>query len=220
MRIQLAITEDVQNYVADVSLREPDVLRALRAETAQRPERNMQVSPEEGQFLHVLVRAIGARKALEVGVFTGYSLVSTALALPEGGSVIACDISEQWAAVALDYCHRAGVADKVDLRVGDARETLAALIAEPEAVGTFDFVFLDSDKTGYDTYYEAALTLLRPGGLLVADNVLWSGHVADPSIQDEDTCALRDFNAKLLKDARVDISMIPFADGLTFAVKR
>lgn len=220
MRLQVSITEQLQDYVADVSLREPEVLRELRKETSELPERNMQVSPEEGQFLNVLVRAIGARRALEVGVFTGYSLVSTALALPEEGTVIACDISEQWASVALEYCRRAGVADKVDLRVGDARQTLAALVAMPGAAGTFDFVFLDADKPSYDTYFEAALTLLRPGGLIVADNVLWSGHVADESVQDQDTRALRAFNAKLSQDDRVDISMIPFADGLTLAVKR
>lgn len=220
MRIQVDITEQLQDYVAKVSLREPDVLRDLRAVTSELPERNMQISPEQGQFLRVLVRAVGARRGLEIGVFTGYSLVSTALALPADGTVVACDVSERWTAVALEHCRRAGVAHKVDLRIGDARQTLAALAAEPAAVGTFDFAFLDADKTGYQTYLEAALTLLRPGGLIVADNVLWSGDVADESVQDEETRALRAFNAKLVDDDRVDISMLPVADGLTLAVKR
>ncbi|MEU5477772.1 O-methyltransferase [Streptomyces mirabilis] len=220
MRIQVNLTEKLQNYVADVSLSESPPLCELREETSLLAERNMQISPEQGQFLSVLLRAIGAKRTLEVGVFTGYSLLRTALTLPADGRVTACDISAKWAEVALGHCERAGVADKVDLRVGDARETLAALVQEEGAAGSFDFVFLDADKEGYETYYEYGLTLLRPGGLLVADNVLWSGLVIDESVQDDETRALRAFNTKLYEDDRVHLSMLPFADGLTLAVKR
>jgi predicted O-methyltransferase YrrM len=180
----------------------------------------MQISPEQGQFLSVLVKAIGARRTLEVGVFTGYSLLSTALALPDDGQVVALDINAEWSAMALEYCKRAGVADKVELRIGDARQSLAALLREEGAAGSFDFVFIDADKEGYTAYYEAALRLLRPGGLVVVDNVLWHGAVVDDSAQDSETRALREFNLRLHHDERVDLSLIPFADGLTFAVKR
>lgn len=220
MRIQVELTDTLQSYIADVSLRESDLLRELREKTANLPEHLMQISPEQGQFLNLLVRAIGARRALEIGVFTGYSLVCTALALPAGGTVVGCDINEEWSAIALEYCERAGVAGKVDLRVGDARGTLAGLLAQEGVAGSFDFVFIDADKEGYETYYEAALTLLRTGGLIVVDNVLWHGAVIDESAQDDETCALRAFNAKLHDDKRVDLSLIPFADGLTFALKR
>lgn len=218
MRIQVELTEQLQNYVAEVSLREPDVLRDLRAATDELPERLMQISPEQGQFLSLLVRALGVRRAIEIGVFTGYSLLSTARALPEDGILIGCDISEQWAAIARDFCQRSGVADRVDLRIGDAAQTLRGLVRDG-AAGTFDFVFIDADKPSYETYFELALTLLRPGGLVVVDNVLWHGAVIDPAVQDADTTAVRDFNSKLSADKRVDISLLPFADGLTFAVK-
>ncbi|MBW4717531.1 class I SAM-dependent methyltransferase [Saccharothrix obliqua] len=220
MRMQIELDDVLQDYVTDVSLREHDVLRELRRETSELPERLMQVSPEQGQFLSLLVRAIGARRALEVGVFTGYSLLCTALALPAGGRVVACDLNPEWSEMALEFCARAGVADKVDLRVGDARRILDELLAEDGAEGSFDFAFIDADKVGYDAYYEAALRLLRPGGLIVVDNVLWSGAVVDARAQDDDTRALRVFNAKLRDDKRIDISLIPFADGLTFALKR
>lgn len=220
MRIQVTLTEQLQDYIADVSLSEPPVLRELREETSRLEQRNMQISPEQGQFLSVLLRAIGAKRTLEVGVFTGYSLLSTALTLPEDGRVTACDISEEWAGVARRYCAQAGVEHKVDFRIGDARQSIAALAEEEGAAGSFDFIFLDADKEGYETYYEHGLTLLRPGGLLVADNVLWSGRVIDESVQDDETRALRAFNAKLAKDERIHLSMLPFADGLTLAVKR
>ncbi|MGH3908085.1 MAG: class I SAM-dependent methyltransferase [Pseudonocardiaceae bacterium] len=220
MRIQVELTDTLQSYIADVSLRESDLLCELREKTAALPEHLMQISPEQGQFLNLLVRAVGAKRALEVGVFTGYSLVVTALALPADGTVVGCDINEEWSAVALEYCERAGVADKVDMRIGDARETLAGLVAQEGAAGSFDFVFIDADKEGYEAYYEAALTLLRPGGLIVVDNVLWHGAVVDDTAQDQETRALRAFNAKLHHDNRVDLSLIPFADGLTFALKR
>lgn len=220
MRIQVELTDTLQSYIADVSLREPDLLRELREKTADLPEHLMQISPEQGQFLSLLVRATGARRALEIGVFTGYSLVCTALALPADGTVVGCDINEEWSALALEYCERAGVAGKVDLRIGDARETLAGLLAQEGAAGSFDFVFIDADKEGYETYYEAALTLLRNGGLIVVDNVLWHGTVIDENSQEDETRALRAFNARLRGDKRIDLSLIPFADGLTFALKR
>ncbi|NJP65492.1 class I SAM-dependent methyltransferase [Streptomyces spiramenti] len=220
MRIQVELSDAVQDYVADVSLREPDLLLELREETSQLPLHLMQISPEQGQFLALLVKATGARRTLEIGVFTGYSLLATALALPDDGSVVALDLNEEWATTAMEFCTRAGVADKVDLRIGDARETLAGLLREPGAPGSFDFVFIDADKEGYASYYEAALKLLRPGGLVVVDNVLWHGAVVDHEAQDSETRALREFNAKLRDDKRVDLSLLPFADGLTFALKR
>jgi O-methyltransferase len=219
MRIQVELTDALQDYIADVSPNEPDVLRELRRRTDELPLRLMQISPEQGQFLNVLVRALGVKQAIEVGVFTGYSLVSTALALPEGGTVVGCDDSPEWTAIAMEFCERAGVADKVDMRIGDATATLTQLVASG-AAGTYDFVFIDADKQNYETYFELALTLLRTGGLIVVDNVLWHGAVIDESVQDEETIALRAFNLGFTDDKRVDLSLLPFADGLTFAVKR
>jgi predicted O-methyltransferase YrrM len=210
----------MQDYVAGISLREPDLLKELRELTSRLPLALMQISPEQGQFLSLLVSAIGAKRTLEVGVFTGYSLLATALALPDDGRVTALDVNEEWAAVARDFARRAGVEHKIDLRVRDARETLAAMIDEENAAGTFDFVFIDADKENYGAYYEAALILLRPGGLIVVDNVLWHGAVLDDTVQDSETAALRAFNAKVRDDKRVDLSVVPFADGLTFALKR
>ncbi|MEX3105305.1 MULTISPECIES: class I SAM-dependent methyltransferase [unclassified Streptomyces] len=220
MRIQVEVNEAVQDYVADISLREPDLLKELRVKTSELPLALMQISPEQGQFLSLLVKATRARRALEIGVFTGYSLLSTALALPEDGRVTGLDISEEWTAIARDFAERAGVADKVDLRVGDARRSLEGLLAEEGAAGSFDLVFIDADKENYAAYYEAALTLLRVGGLVVVDNVLWHGAVLDETQQDSETVALRAFNAKVRDDKRVDLSVLPFADGLTFALKR
>jgi predicted O-methyltransferase YrrM len=222
VKIQIRLTDALEDYITNVSLREPNLLRELRDKTGGLPEREriMQISPEQGQFLHLLVRAVGAKRALEVGTFTGYSLLCTALALPADGTVVACEISKEWAAIALEYCQRAGVADKVDLRIGDARETLAGLVEREGLAASFDFVFIDADKEGYEAYYEAALTLLRSGGLIVVDNVLWHGDVVNDTVQDGETRALRTFNAKLHHDERVDLSLIPFADGLTFALKR
>lgn len=219
MRGQIELTDAVQNYLADVSLREPDLLRQLRERTDQLPQREMQISPVQGQFLNLLVRAIGAKRTLEIGVFTGYSLLSVALALPPGGRVIGCDISDEWTSVAREYCALAGVEDRVELRIGDARQTLAALLAEDGAAGSFDFAFIDADKTGYPEYYEAVLTLLRPGGLLAVDNVLRDGQVVDDTAQDPGTRAIREFNARIHHDKRVALSMLPIADGVTLAVK-
>ena len=219
MRIQVELTDALQDYIADVSPTEPDVLRELRKRTDELPLRLMQISPEQGQFLNVLVRALGVRRAIEVGVFTGYSLVSTALALPEGGTIVGCDDSPEWTAIAMEFCERAGVADKVDMRIGNATATLTQLVAAGEA-GTYDFVFIDADKQNYETYFELALTLIRTGGLIVVDNVLWHGAVIDESVQDEETVALRAFNLRFTNDKRIDLSLLPFADGLAFAVKR
>jgi caffeoyl-CoA O-methyltransferase len=219
MRGQIELTDAVQSYLADVSLREPDLLRQLRERTDQLPEREMQISPVQGQFLNLMVRAIGAKRTLEVGVFTGYSLLSVALALPPGGRIIGCDISDEWTSVAREYCARAGVEDRVELRIGDARQTLAALLAEDGAAGSFDFAFIDADKTGYPEYYEAVLALLRPGGLLAVDNVLRGGEVVDDTVREPGTMAIREFNARIHHDERVALSMLPIADGVTLAVK-
>lgn len=220
MGSQVEITEEVRAYVGRMSLREPEILTEIRERAAATPLGDMQVTPEEGQFLNVLVRATGARRAVEVGVFTGYSLISTALAIPDGGTVVACEVNAEWAAEAMAFARRAEVADRIDLRIGDARRSLAELRAEPGARGSFDFAFLDADKANYLAYYEDLLDLLRPGGLLVVDNVLWEGAVADDSVRDPDTAALRAFNAAVLADDRVHFSMLPFADGLTIVVKR
>lgn len=219
MRIQVELTDALQDYIAEIASDEPDLMRELRRRTDELPLRLMQISPEQGQFLNVLVRALGVRRAIEVGVFTGYSLLSTALALPEDGTVIGCDNSPEWTQIAMEFCARAGVDGKVDMRVGDAVTTLTQLV-ESGGASAFDFVFIDADKQNYENYFELALTLLRQGGLIVVDNVLWHGAVIDDSAQDEETVALRAFNLRYSNDKRVDISLVPFADGLTFAVKR
>jgi predicted O-methyltransferase YrrM len=201
-----------------VSLREPAVMRALRAETARLPERRMQTAPEEAQFLGLLVELIGAKRVLEVGTFTGYSALAMALALPKGGQLIACDISESFTAIARRYWRKAGVADKITLELGPALTTLDRLIAND--AGTFDLAFIDADKGNYTKYYERVLTLLKPGGLVAIDNVLWGGSVADGRVHDRDTAAIRALNRKLHKDRRVSLSMLPIADGLMLARKR
>jgi predicted O-methyltransferase YrrM len=220
MRLQIRLNDDLQDYISDISVRESDLLRELREETAALPMHLMQVSPEQGQFLGTLVKATGARRTLEVGVFTGYSLLCTALALPDDGRIIALDNSETWTAMARRYCERAGVAGKVDLRLGDAQQTLAALLEEDGVIGSFDFAFIDANKEGYQIYYEGALRLLRPGGLVVVDNVLWHGAVVNPAARDSETRAVRAFNLGLRHDERVDLSLLPFADGMVLAVKR
>lgn len=179
----------------------------------------MQISVEQGQFMALLVRLLGAQKTLEVGVFTGYSALCVALALPPDGRVVACDISEAWTAIARRYWDQADVAGKIDLRLGPAMGTLQNLEAQGHG-GTFDFAFIDADKENYDRYYESALALVRPGGLVALDNTLWSGLVADPSVRDDDTVALRALNQKLHQDERIDLSLLPVGDGLTLARKR
>jgi predicted O-methyltransferase YrrM len=218
-RDTLPLTPELNDYIRDVSLREADVLRRLRDETAAHPMARMQLAPEQGQFLTLLVRALGARRTLEVGVFTGYSSLAIALALPDEGRIVACDVSEDFTAMARRYWHEAGVAHKIDLRVAPAVETLDALIAAGEA-GRFDFAFIDANKTGYVDYYERALTLVRPGGLIAADNVLRGGKVIDPAVTEADTEAIRVFNRHLLADDRVWISLVSIGDGMTLALKK
>jgi predicted O-methyltransferase YrrM len=215
----LPLNDVIYEYLQKVSLREPDVLKRLRVETSKLPMARMQISPEQGQFMALLVQLIRARKTLEVGVFTGYSSLCVALALPAEGKVVAADISEEWTLVARRYWKAAGVASKIDLRLAPATETLDKLIAAGET-GTFDFAFIDADKTNYENYYERSLTLLRPGGLITVDNVLWSGRVVDATNQEEDTVAIRAFNEKLYADERILLSMLPVGDGLTLAMKR
>lgn len=207
------------NYLLSVSLREPEILAQLRQETAQHPMARMQIAPEQGEFMALLVQLIGAKKTLELGVFTGYSTLVVALALPSDGKIVACDVSEEFTAIARRYWQQAGVADKIDLHIAPALETLESLLAAGEAE-TFDFVFIDADKGNYDTYYERSLQLVRPGGLIAIDNVLWSGRVADPQVQDNRTRKIRTFNQKLHQDQRITLSLIPIADGLTLALKK
>jgi len=207
------------DYIQSISLREPDILRELREETAKLSMAQMQISPEQGQFMALLVQLMGAKKTLEIGVFTGYSALAVALALPDDGKVIACDISEEYTAIAKDFWARAGVSEKIDLRIAPALETLEKLITDGET-GSFDLAFIDADKRNYENYYERALTLLRPGGLILIDNVLWSGKVIDPTITDKQTQAIREFNQKLHQDSRISLSLIAIADGLTLALKR
>ncbi len=218
-RRSLSLTDAVYEYLLDHSLREHPVLAELREKTAALEEADMQIAPEQGQFMGLLVKLLGVRRALEVGVFTGYSALSVALALPEDGVLVACDISREWTDVARPHWEAAGVASRIDLRLGPANDTLNGLIDAGEG-GTYDFAFIDADKLGYDAYYERCLTLLRPGGLVVIDNVLRDGRVADESVDDEETVAMRRLNRKILSDDRVDMSMLPVADGLTLAQKR
>lgn len=215
----LGLSNQLYEYLLSISLREPEVLVKLRQETAQHPMNQMQISPEQGQFMALLVQLMGAKKTLEVGVFTGYSSLAIALALPPEGKIVACDVSEEYTAIARRYWQSAGVAEKIDLRLAPALETLDRLLAEENAE-TFDFAFIDADKKNYAGYYEKALQLIRPGGLIAVDNVLWSGQVADDSIQDDSTQAIRQFNEKLYRDERVTLSLVPIADGLTLALKR
>jgi len=215
----LPITEDLYNYILSVTSREPDVLRRLREETARDPMAIMQIAPDQGQFMALLVELIGANKVIEIGVFTGYSALWIALALPPGGELIACDVNVEWTNIGKRYWQDAGVAGKIDLRIAPALDTLDTLLAEGQQ-STFDFVFIDADKMNYLHYYERALQLLRPGGLIAVDNVLWFGAVIDNSKQDKDTKAIRDFNKKLHHDERVTISLAPIGDGLMLARKR
>lgn len=215
----IQMTEPLAEYLRGVSLRDSDLLRRLRMETQQLEHGRMQISPEQGQFMQLLIKLLDAKKTLEVGVFTGYSSLSVALALPADGKIIACDVSEEWTSIARRYWAEAGVANKIDLRLAPAKQTLAKLVAEGHA-GTFDFAFIDADKENYDAYYEFALTLLRQGGLIAVDNVLWHGRVIDSAVNDADTIAIRALNEKLHKDERVDVSMLSIGDGLFLARKR
>jgi len=219
LKKSIGLDDRVYDYFLSVSLRQPDILRRLREETANHPYSGMQISPEQGQFMALLVQLLGAKKTLEVGVFTGYSSLSVALALPEDGKIIACDISQEYTNIARRYWQSAGVAEKIDLRIAPALDTLRQLIADGQSE-TFDFAFIDADKENYQAYYECCLQLVRRGGLIAVDNVLWSGKVADRQVQDKSTQAIREFNEKIRQDERVSISMLPIADGLTLALKR
>ena len=215
----LGLENQLYDYLLSISLREPDILASLREETAKHPRAMMQIAPEQGQFMEMLVQLMGATKTIEIGVFTGYSSLCVALALPSNGQIIACDVSEEYTAIARRYWEAAGVANKISLQLGPAINTLDKLIAEGQA-GTFDFAFIDADKENYEAYFERSLQLVRNGGLVVIDNVLWSGRVADPQVQDESTTAIRIFNDKLRNDPRVTLSVVPIGDGLTLALKR
>jgi caffeoyl-CoA O-methyltransferase len=213
------LDNQLYNYLLSVSIRDNGILKKLRDETANLPQGGMQISPEQGQFFGLLVQLLGAKKTLELGVFTGYSSLSVALALPDDGKIIAADVSEEFTAIARRYWQQAGVAHKIDLRLAPALETLDNLLASNQA-NTFDFAFIDADKENYDAYYERTLQLVRPGGLIAIDNVLWSGRVADPQIQDQSTRIIRNLNKKLHQDERVTLSLVPIGDGLTLALKR
>ena len=215
----LPLDDRLYDYLLAHSLREPEALAKLRAETASHPKVNMQIAPEQGQFMQMLVRLTGVRRAIEVGVFTGYSSLAVALAMPADGRLLACDVSEEFTAIARRHWQSAGVADRIELVLAPARKTLDARLAAGES-GLYDFAFIDADKTGYLAYYERLMSLVRPGGLIVVDNTLWGGEVANPANRDEDTVALREFNDVLLADPRIDLSLLPLGDGLTLARRR
>lgn len=215
----IAVSPELYEYLLAHSLRETEVQRQLRERTAQLPDHNMQIAPEQGQFMAMLALLLGARRTIEVGVYTGYSALCVAAALPADGVLIACDLSAEYTAIARDYWQRAGVADRIDLRLGPAADTLAALL-DGGGADSFDLAFIDADKTGYAGYYEQCLRLLRPGGLILVDNVLWDGRVLDGTEADADTRAIQDFNRALHRDDRIDLSLVPIGDGLTLARKR
>jgi len=217
-RRSLELDDRLYDYLVQFGTRESDLLKDLRAETAKLPSAGMQIGPEQGAFMALLVELIGAKRALEIGTFTGYSSLCIAGALPADGKLICCDVSEEYTKIARDYWRRAGLESKIELRLGPALATLDALIETnaPE----FDFAFIDADKTNYANYYDRALRLVRPGGLIAIDNVLWGGDVADPKENDEDTKAIRALNEKVRHDERVTLALAPIGDGLTLARKR
>jgi len=214
----LGLNDDLYRYLLSVSSREPELLQKLRQETAELAFAQMQIAPEQGQFMALLVQLMGAQKTLEVGVFTGYSSLVVALALPPQGQITACDISEEWTAIARRYWQQAGVAHKIDLHLAPALQTLEQLLQQGKA-DTYDFAFIDADKQNYGAYYEQTLQLIRPGGLIAIDNTLWSGRVADSEAHEASTVAIRAFNQKLHQDPRIALSLVPIGDGLTLALK-
>lgn len=215
----LNLPEALSNYVRDVAAREPEILAKLRAETQNVQYSMMQITPEQGALMRLLIELTGARRTLEVGVYTGYSALAVALALPPEGRIIACDVNEEWTGIARRYWREAGVEAKIDLRLGPAVATLDRLLATGEA-GRFDFAFIDADKPNYERYYERCLELVRPGGLIAIDNVLWGGSVADPADASAMTEAIRALNRKLRDDDRISLALVPIGDGLTLARKR
>lgn len=218
-RESIALTDELYRYLLYASLRENDIQRRLREETAKLPAASMQIAPEQGQLMGLLARLINARRAIEIGVFTGYSSLSLALAMPDDGRLIACDINPETTQTARRYWQEAGVEQKIELRLAPALQTLDALLADGQQE-SFDLVFIDADKRNYRQYYERALELLRPGGLVMLDNTLWSGKVADPSVQDETTVAIRELNTYLKNDDRIWLSLLPVGDGLSLAIKK
>ncbi len=213
------LPDEVQHYIIETTLRDQPVLRELREETAKLPQARMQTGADQVQFLQLLVRLIGAKRCIEVGVFTGYSALGVALALPADGKIVACDVSEDYTSLARPYWERAGVANKIDLQLAPATQTLDRLLGSKGA-GTFDFAYIDADKTSYDAYYERCLTLVRSNGVIAIDNVLWGGEVVKADADDEDTIALRKLNAKIGRDDRVDASLLSIGDGLMVVRKR
>jgi predicted O-methyltransferase YrrM len=213
-RESLGLSPVLQDYLLAVSLRESETARELRRLTGERDDSSMQIAPEQGQFMAFLLKLMGARRVLEIGTYTGYSALVMAESLPEDGRVVTLDRNEKTTGVAREFWEKAGVSHKIELRLGPARETLK------ELTGTFDFVFIDADKTNYGFYYEHALKLMEPGGLIVLDNMLWGGQVANPHADDPDTLALKALNQKIRDDDRVDLSLLPVADGITLARKR
>lgn len=215
----IVMNDPLYEYLLGASLRDLPLLKRLREETAKHPRAQMQISPEQGQFMQLLTKLMGARRCIEVGVFTGYSSLCVALALPADGRILACDVSEEFTSVARRYWKEAGVEQKIELKLAPALETLDGRLKAGEA-GSYDLAFIDADKSNYSGYYERILKLLRPGGLMLVDNVLWDGAVIDKTDKSEDTVAIRAFNEALLRDERVDISLLPVGDGLTLARKR
>jgi len=215
----LNLNTKLYDYVLDVGLREPEILARLREATEQEEMSVMRSAPEQGQFMAMLLKLTGAKRVLEIGTYTGYATLWMALALPEDGGIVTCDVSERWTSVAHGFWKEAGVSERIRLELRPALETLDGMLAAGEQ-GSFDFAFIDADKVNYDAYYEACLKLVRPGGLICVDNVLWGGSVSDPDKQDESAEAIRAFNRKLRDDDRIELSMLPIADGLTLALKR
>jgi caffeoyl-CoA O-methyltransferase len=218
MNKQITFTDDLAHYLRSISLREHTVLTELREVTAKIVQRQWQILPEEGQFMQLLVKLMSAKKALEIGVFTGYSALSVALALPADGKLIACEVSNQFTPIAQQFWQKAHVAHKIELHLAPALETLAQLILQKEQE-SFDFIFIDADKKNYIHYYEQSLKLLRTGGLMILDNTLWKGLVADPKNHEPETEAIRDLNIKLLQDPRITLSVLPWGDGITLVYK-
>jgi predicted O-methyltransferase YrrM len=216
----LFLSGDLYDYMKAVSLREPDILCRLRNETSRDPMHMMQISPEQGQFMSLLVKLIGAERAIEIGVYTGYSSLCVAMAMPKQGRIVACDVSEEWTSVARRYWKEAGVSSKIDLYLAPAIQTLDELLKRRDESGTYDFAFIDADKQNYVDYYDRCLKLLRPGGLMAIDNVFWGGNVANPEISDTETRAVRALNQKIRSQDGLDMSMIPIGDGLMLVRKR
>lgn len=215
----MGLSPEFYSYYQSITVQEPAILKKLREETAAHPRAIMQIAPEQGQFLAFLLKLIGARNTLEIGVFTGYSSLVTALALPPEGKIIACDVSEEYTEIAQRYWQEAGVSSKIDLRIAPASITLDQLISSGYS-NRFDFVFIDADKGNYHNYYEKSLELVKIGGIIAIDNVFWGGKVADLEIQDNQTSKIREFNQRLYEDERINLSVVPIADGLTLAMKK